>query len=77
MQQKEFKQMWKSYLHIKKKFIKMVKEKNIKGKLEITPTQRNAADFHISHNKEKEKKYSNYIFSVTIKLKRMKKYAFF
>ena len=35
----------------------MVKEKKIKGKLEMTPTQRNAA--------------------VTIKLKRMKKYASF
>ena len=54
----------------------MVKEKKIKGKLEITPTQRNAADFTF-HTTKKKNKYSNYIFSVTIKLKRMKKYAFF
>ena len=55
----------------------MVKEKKIKGKLEITPTQRNAADFTFHTTKKKKKKYLNFIFSVTIKLKRMKKYVFF
>ena len=53
----------------------MVKEKKIMGKLELTPTQRNAADFTF-HTTEK-KKYLNYIFSVTTKLKRRKKYASF
>ena len=45
-----------------KKFIKMVKEKKIKGKLEITPTQRNAADFTF-HTTKKKKKNIQTIFS--------------
>ena len=40
----------------------MVKEKKIKGKLEITPTQRNAADFTF-HTTKKKKKNVQIIFS--------------
>ena len=46
-----------------KKFIKMVEEKKIKGKLEITPNQRNAADFTFHTTEKKKKIFKSYFLS--------------
>ena len=46
-----------------KKFIKMVEEKKIKGKLEITPNRRNAADFTFHTTEKKKKILKSYFLS--------------
>ena len=55
----------------------MVKEKKIKGKLEITPTQRNAADFTFHTTKKKKKKIFKFYFLSNNKTQKNEKICIF